>query len=106
MFKRKSLKAAINKYNKLCTQKGEMSDEIVKFLKNLENHFEEAFNHIENDSVPATNNLLEQFYKITFPRKIKKIFRTPRGARKRIFMNNYRYTINNTLTSKSTIKVV
>ena len=45
--------------------------------------------------------LLEQFYKISFPREMKKIFRTPRGAGKRIFINNYRYNINNALISKS-----
>lgn len=30
----------------ICAQKDEMSDEIVKFFKNVEKHFEEAFNHI------------------------------------------------------------
>ena len=31
---------------------------IVKFLKNLEKSFEEAFNHVENSSVPVTRTIL------------------------------------------------
>lgn len=45
-------------------------------------------------------NLIEQFFKITFARKIKKIFRTKRGAMKRMKMNEIRWTHRNVLKQK------
>ena len=47
-------------------------------------------NHTLNKDILSTNNLLEGFYKITLPRKIKKIFVTYKGAMNRIALNNIR----------------
>ena len=77
-----------------------MSDEIKDFLENLKNHLDDALNHTLNKNVPSTNNLIEQFFKITFARKIKKIFRTKRGAMKRMKMNEIRWTHRNVLKQK------
>ena len=77
-----------------------MSEEIRKFLETLEDHLENALNHMLNDNVPSTNNLIEQFFKITLARKIKKIYRTKRGAIKRMKLNQIRWTKRNAINKK------
>ena len=67
-----------------------MSEEIRKFLKNLKDHLDDALNHTLNKNVPTTNNPIELFYKITFGKKVKRIFRTSRGSYKRMKLNKIR----------------
>lgn len=74
-----------------------MSEEIKKFLENLKDYLDDALKHTLNKSVPSTNNLIEQFFKITFARKIKKIFRTKRGAMKRMKLNEIRCNKRNVI---------
>lgn len=100
IFKSKNHQTGINRYNRLLEKKEEMSEEIRKFLENLEDHLEDALNHTLNDNVPSTNNLIEQFFKITFARKIKKIYRTKRGAMKRMKLNQIRWTKRNVINKK------
>ena len=52
-------------------------------------------NHTLNKDIPSTNNLLEGFYKITLPVKLKKIFVTYKGAMNRIVLNNIRWMKRN-----------
>ena len=100
IFKSKNHTTAVNRYNRLLEKKEEMSEEIRKFLETLEDHLENALNHMLNDNVPSTNNLIEQFFKITFARKIKKIYRTKRGAIKRMKLNQIRWTRRNAINKK------
>ena len=37
-------------------------------------------NHLENESIPATNNTVENYYRTTLPRKHKRIYRTLKGT--------------------------
>ena len=83
-----------------------MSEEIKDFLENLKDHLDDALKHTINKNVPSTNNLIEQFFKITFARKIKKIFRTERGATKRMKMNEIRWTRRNVIKQKQIKSVI
>ena len=68
--------------------KKDLTEKIGNFLERLKGYLDSTLNHTINKDIPSTNNLLEGFYKITFPRKIKKIFVTYQGAMNRISLNN------------------
>ena len=106
IFKSKTHKTAINRFNRLYEIKDQMSTEIKEFLENLKDHLEDALKHTLNKNLPSTNNLIEQFFKITFARKIKKIFRTTRGAMKRMKLNEIRWTRRNVIKPKLSASVI
>ena len=51
----------------------------------------------KDPSIPKTNNLIELFYKVTFPGKIKRIYRTVEGVENKIRMNNIRWMERNVI---------
>ena len=55
--------------------KNNLTEKIGNFLERLKGYLDSTLNHTINKDILSTNNLLEGFYKITFPRKIKKNFR-------------------------------
>ena len=105
IFKSKTYQTAWNRFNKLYAIRKEMSDEIKKYLENLKDHLDDALHHTLNKNVPSTNNLIEQYYKISFGHNLKKIFRTERGATKRIKANEMRYTKRNVIQRKIKLSV-
>ena len=76
IFKSKTYKTAVNKFNRLYDKRKTMAEEIRKFLENLKDHLDDALYHTLNKNVPSTNNIIELFYKTTFGSKLKRIFRT------------------------------
>ena len=92
----KTLKTAINKLNKLLKEK-DLPDFIDKFVKNLLKKIDRAVQFVNDSNIPKTNNLIELFYKVTFPGKIKRIYRTYEGAMNRIRLNNIRWMKRNVL---------
>lgn len=101
IFKSNTYQSAINKFERLYAKKKEFSEEIRKFLENLKDHLDDALHHTLNKNVPSTNNLIELFYKISFGGKLKRLFRTSRGAYKRMKLNEIRWTKRNVLTQKT-----
>ena len=97
IFDVKSYKTGINKINKLLDKKDELPDFIHDFLKNLLNKIERALAFTKDESLPKTNNLVELFYKVTFPGKIKRIYRTVEGAKNRIRLNNIKWMEKNVI---------
>ena len=83
-----------------------MSEEIRKYLENLKDNLDDALHHTLNKNVPSTNNLIEQYFKISFGRKQKKIFRTERGAMKRMKANEIRWTKRNVIQRKIRLSVI
>lgn len=106
IFKCKTYKAAWNKFNKLYAKRKEMSEEIRKYLENLKDNLNDALHHTLNKNVPSTNNLIEQYFKISFGHKQKKIFRTERGAMKRMKANEIRWTKRNVIQRKIRLSVI
>ena len=43
---------------------------------------------VKDRKIPKTNNLVELFFKVTFPGKIKRIYRTYEGALNKIKLDN------------------
>ena len=97
IFKFKTLKASMNKFNKLYDKKEELPSIIRDFLKNLSKKIDRALEFTKDKSIPKTNNLVELFYKVTFPGKIKRIYRTIEGVENRIRMNNIRWMERNVI---------
>ena len=77
-----------------------MPEEIQKFIKSISKDFETTINHIINPEIPSTNNLLEGFYKVTFPGRIKRIYRTDKGIKIRLKLSQMRWTKRNVLKIK------
>lgn len=105
IFKSKTYKTAWNRFNRLYAIRNQMSEEIKKYLENLKDHLDDALHHTLNKNVPSTNNLIEQYYKISFGHNLKKKFRTERGAIKRIKANEIRWTKRNVIQRKINLSV-
>ena len=97
IFDFKTLKASMNKFNKIWSKKEELPTIIYDFLKNLRKKINRALAFTKDASIPKTNNLIELFYKVTFPGKIKRIYRTIEGVENRIRMNNIRWMERNVI---------
>ena len=69
----KTLKVSMNRFNKIWNKKEELPTIIYDFLKNLRKKINRALTFTKEASIPKTNNLIELFYKVTFPGKIKRI---------------------------------
>lgn len=95
IFKSKKYKTAIKRFNKIMSQINELPNIIQVFLKNLDKKIDYTLNHTLNRKIPKTNNLIELIYRTTFPGKIKRIFRTLKGAKRQIKSNNLKWMENN-----------
>ena len=91
IFKSKTEKTARKRFQKLYDKLEDLPKEIKAFIKNLSKYLDKAIQHTINRKIPSTNNLIEGFYKITLPGKIKRIFKTYRGLLIRITLNNIRW---------------
>lgn len=58
---------------------------------------------IKRKDIPKTNNLLEGFFKITFPKKYKRRFRTEKGVKNYLRHMRIRWYERNVLHEKITI---
>lgn len=92
MLKSSTYEKGIERFEELWNIKDELSDEIRIHLKNLKGYLHEALWHTLNKDVPRTNNLIESFYKATFPRRIKSVFMTYEGLKHRIDLADLRWT--------------
>ena len=57
----------------------EMPEMIQDFIRKLSKKLEKTFNYTKNNKIPSTNNLAELLFRVTFSRKIKRIFRICQG---------------------------
>lgn len=62
----------------------EMPEIIQDFMRKFSKKLEITLNHTKNRKIPSTNNLVELVFRVTFPGKIKRIFRTYEGAKRQI----------------------
>ena len=58
----------------------------------MNKNLDKLINHIGNKKIPSTNNVVENYYRTTLPRKHKKIYRTLKGLLKRIKEEQIRWT--------------
>ncbi len=81
----------MKRFNNLISQINELPNINKDFLKNLEKKIDFTLNHTIDNNIPKTNNLIELIYRTTFPGRIKRIFRTLKGAKRQIKSNNIRW---------------
>ena len=86
IFNQKTFKNAKLRYSILKNQIEHLPDEIAKFITKLGKDLDNTLSHIENENIPKTNNWLEIFFKIVFPKKYRKRFKTTQGVKR--FLRN------------------
>ena len=91
---------AKTEFNRIYNQLDFLPEEIAKFIKNLKKDFDKTINHIKRNDIPKTNNLLEGFFKITFPKKYKRRFRTEQGVKNYLRHMRIRWYEHNVLHEK------
>ena len=103
IFNQDTPQKAETEFNKLYNQFDFLPEEVAKFVKNLKKDFDKTINHIRRIDIPKTNNLLEGFFKITFPKKYKRRFRTEKGVKNYLRHMRIRWYERNVLHEKITI---
>ena len=92
IWESKTFKQAKRRYNTIHNQKDQLNPIIASFLDRIESKLDVMLNHLENESIPATNNTVENYYRTTLPRKHKRIYRTLKGLQKRIKQEQLQWT--------------
>lgn len=80
IFKQDTIKKAKMRFNILNNQIDKLPDEIAKFIRKLGKNLDQTLSHIENKNIPNTNNWLELFFNIIFPKKYRNRFKTIPGV--------------------------
>ena len=80
IFVQDTIKDAKRRFNILYNQINFLPDEIVRFLRNLKKDLDNTLSYIENENIPKTNNWLELFFYIVFPKRLRNRFKTERGV--------------------------
>jgi transposase-like protein len=85
LFDSKSYKPAKNKFNKLLSKIKEFSEVIQSIiLDSLMPYFKTFFNFLDDKNIESTSNKIENFFKRTLPKSVKKIMKTKNGVTSRI----------------------
>ena len=74
-----------------------MPELIYDFLNNLSKKIDRALAFTTDNLIPNTNNLIELFFKVTFPGKIKRIFRTYDGSMNKIRLDDVKWMDRNVI---------
>ena len=82
IFDQDNIKDAKRRFNILYNQIDFLPDEIAKFLRNLKKDLDATLYYIENENIPKTNNWLELFFKIVFPKRYRNRFKTTKGVKR------------------------
>ena len=101
IFNSKTVKTAEKRFKKLEDMIDELPEQISVFIKKLSKTFERSINHIKNDFLPNTNNLLECYFGVTLPRYLKRRFRTLKGIERKLRLSNIRWIKRNVLPKKT-----
>ena len=81
MFDADTIDKAKRRFNILNNQRESLPDEFVNVLKIIEKDFDAVFAYIENENIPKTNNWLELFFRVVFPKKFRNRFKTVLGIK-------------------------
>ncbi len=85
LFDSKSFKKARNRMNKILNQIKDYSSVIQAIIKDsLMPYFQTYFSYLLDENIERTSNKLENTFKITFPKSIKKKMKIKKGAMSRI----------------------
>ena len=97
VFKAKTLKTALKHFNELKENLEELPDVIKDYVKKLDKKIDLVLEQVKDRNIPKTNNLVELFFKVTFPGKIKRIYRTYEGALNKIKLDDLKWMEKNVI---------
>jgi len=97
IFRAKSFKTAMKYYHQLYDKLEELPPIIKNFIKTLSKKINKALEYTKDKKIPKTNNLVELLFKVTFPGKIKRIYRTYAGAITQIKLDDLKWIERNVL---------
>ena len=97
IFRAKTLKTAMKYFHQLYDKLEKLPKIIHDFIKTLSKKIEKALEYTKDKNIPKTNNLVELLFKVTFPGKIKRIYRTYAGAVTQIKLDDLKWIERNVL---------
>jgi len=77
----KNYERAKKRLKYLWNEKNNMPESFQKFLKKLKKNFNSYMGHLKNKKLTSTNNVIENFFGVVFPDKLKKLFKTINGVK-------------------------
>ena len=106
IFRAKSFKTAMKYYHQLYDKLEELPPIIKNFIKTLSKKINKALEYTKDKKIPKTNNLVELLFKVTFPGKIKRIYRTYAGAITQIKLDDLKWIERNVLKKTGENKII
>ena len=106
IFRAKSFKTAMKYFNQLYDKLEELPPIIKNFIKTLSKKINKALEYTKDKKIPKTNNLVELLFKVTFPGKIKRIYRTYAGAVTQIKLDDLKWIEKNVLKKTGKNKII
>lgn len=103
IFKKDTIKLAKRQFNILNNKIEHLPEEIARFLRNLSKDLDATLLYLENEKIPKTNNWLELFFKIVFPKKYRNRFKTIKGVQR--FLRCGKIKWNEKIVLKEEIKI-
>lgn len=103
IFKQDTIKDAKRRFNILNNQIDHLPDEIKPFIRRLGKDLDATLSFIENSNIPKTNNWLELFFKIVFPKKYRNRFKTKKGVLRFLKSRKQKWYTNVVLKENITI---
>lgn len=104
IFVQDTIKDAKRRFNILNNKREHLPEEIADFIKRLEKDLDATLSHIENKNIPKTNNWLELFFKIVFPKKYRKRFKEIKGVERFLRSGKIRWYENVVFNEKITLE--
>lgn len=105
IFTAETHKQAQRRFNTIYNQRTQLNNHIQHFLEKIEPELEIILNHTIDEEIPATNNTVENYYRTTLPRSIKRIYKTPKGLKRVIKIAQIRWTHRNVLKETDNIDI-
>ena len=84
-------------FHQLYDKLEELPPIIQNFIKKLSKKIDKSLEYTKDKKIPKTNNLVELVFKVTFPGKIKRIYRTYSGAVTQIKLDDLKWIERNVL---------
>ena len=106
IFKAKTLKTGMKHFKELKEKLNELPKVIQEYIKKLDKKIDKVLEQAQDRNIPKTNNLVELFFKVTFPGKIKRIYRTYEGALNKIKLDDLRWTEKNVIEYHQKNKII
>jgi hypothetical protein len=87
LFDSESYKCARNKFDEILKEIKEFSEIIQSIVfDSLMPYFKTFFNFLDDENIVCTSNKLENFFKRTLPKSVKKLMKSKNGIKSRLML--------------------